>query len=418
MPRMPLLALALAVSVATAAARASGDTGAAPLLGMVQGAALELARIDPQTLQPVAGPRVVVGSGGCASRNGGEACWTVPPWTFSPDGTLLAVARNAGAGTPSLRIVDVAGMRVTDDVPVSGGVVGGLVWLRRARLLALQERCCSEAQRLLVVDLSSRRVVARRSLGGSVEQIGSTRDALVVLVAPAHSIGAARLAVVTPRGAVRVVRLKGVLAGTKLVSASPYRARVHRPGLALNPDGATAFVVDEATVAKIDLRSLAVSYHTFSRSPAAHVKVFDGPTRVARWVGGGIIAVSGIDGLGTSIRPFGLDLLDTRSWTAKTIDPGATGFVLTGESLLATGSSVGLSAYDLNGKKRFQLFDGQSAWVSQVYGGVAYVGIAGADAARRPLQAVDLTAGRVVGERADPLPWLVLATASGWWGSI
>jgi hypothetical protein len=34
------------------------------------------------------------------------------------------------------------------------------------------------------------------------------------------------------------------------------------------------------------------------------------------------------------------------------------------------------------------------------------------------LQVVDVTAGEVVGERAAPLPWLLVGTASGWWGSV
>src|ERR671937_640582 len=103
MPRMALTALAIAVAVATPSAASPPS----PLLGMVgDQASLALTQLDPQTLQPAAGPRLVVGSGGCAARNGGQACWTVPPWAFSPDGTLLA-----GAGRASLRIVDVARMR-------------------------------------------------------------------------------------------------------------------------------------------------------------------------------------------------------------------------------------------------------------------------------------------------------------------
>ena len=406
---------AIAVAVATPAATSS----ASPLLGMVgDRGSLELAQIDPQTLQPGADRRIVVGSGGCASRSGGEACWTVPPWTFSPDRTFLAVARNSGADAPSLRIVDVARMGATASIPVPGGPVGELAWLTRTRVLALQERCCVEQQRLEVVDVARRRVVARRSLSGSVQEVASTANGLVLLLAPSQAIGRARLAVVAPSGALRVVALRQILAGVKVISSSPYSVRVRTPGLAVDSEGGRAFVVDAGLVGEIDLRSLAVSYHALGRSPAARAKLVSGPTRTARWLGGGILAVSGTDGDGASIRPFGLAFVDTRSWTVRAIDTGASGFALAGDVLLAMGPATGIAGYAFDGKKQFQLFDGETAWISQAYGGLAYVGIAGPNAAHEPLRVVDVTSGRVVGERADPLPWLLLGTAAGWWGAL
>lgn len=91
------------------------------LLGFANGA---LVRIDPQSLQPLAGTRIRVGSGGCAPRQGGTACWTNPPWTVSPNGTRLAVVAQNYAS--SLRLVDVARMRVTANVRVDGGAIGAL----------------------------------------------------------------------------------------------------------------------------------------------------------------------------------------------------------------------------------------------------------------------------------------------------
>src|SRR5688572_2313632 len=72
----------------------------ARLLGIVSAS---LVRLDPATLRPL-GTRIAVGSGGCASRQGGRACWPAPPWTFSPNAGRLAVVRNDAS---SLRLVDV-----------------------------------------------------------------------------------------------------------------------------------------------------------------------------------------------------------------------------------------------------------------------------------------------------------------------
>src|SRR5215470_5321996 len=105
-----LLAALSAAIVSPLAARASER----PLLGVVYGQqASKLVRLDPRTLQP-AGPRIDVGSGGCASRMGGTACWSVPPWSWSPDRTRLVFARNARDGfkVRSLRFVDARGLRV------------------------------------------------------------------------------------------------------------------------------------------------------------------------------------------------------------------------------------------------------------------------------------------------------------------
>ena len=81
---------------------------------------------------------------------------------------------------------------VAADIPLTGGAVGGLAWLTRARVLALQEVCCSERQRVVVVDLAHRRVQARYDLGGSVLRVAHTSGDLVLLLAPAKAIGTAR----------------------------------------------------------------------------------------------------------------------------------------------------------------------------------------------------------------------------------
>lgn len=399
------------------------------VLGFVEA---RLVRVDSETLRPLPGKGITVGSGGCAPRQGGTACWTVPPWTVSPDAAQLAVARNDAS---SLRLVDVRRMRVTADIRLDGGAVGAFAWLTGGRVLALQE-VGSERQRLVAVDLAKRQVAARRALGGSVLRLEGTTRELVMLLAPAQAIGPARIAVADRRGAVRFVRLQPILAGSKLLgTGSDHRVDTRSPGLAVDPQGRRAFVVDKSLVAEIDLRSLAVSYHTLERpasllsrlwnwiEPAAEAKQVSGYVRSARWLGGDLLAVSGTDTEQTDTRPVGLLVVDTRSWNVRTIDRRATSFVVVGNLLLATGGNwdpatnkmtgIGVVAYGFDGERRFQLFDGESAWLAEVYGGRAYVGILGQEG---PLRIVDLATGRAVGEWRPPLPWLVQGVASGWWG--
>jgi hypothetical protein len=385
-----------------------------------------LVRVDPQLLQPRDGKRIQVGSGGCAPRVGGTACWSIPPWTVSPDGKQLAVARNDAS---SLRLVDVGHMRVTANIRIDGGAIGALAWLAPRRLVAVQESP-GERQRLLAVDLVKRRVAARYALGGSVERLAQTSQELVMLLAPAKAIGPAKIAVANRLGAVRFVRLERVLAGSKvLATGSDHRVDTELPGLDVAPQSRRAFVVGNGAVAEIDLRNLMVSYATLERrtllsqlKPAAATKQESGHVREARYLAGNLLAISGADTEQGRTQPAGLLVADTRGWSVRMIDRGATGFEVAGDLLLAMGGSwdavtgratgMGLAAYAFDGRKRFQVFDGEQAWLAEVYGGRAYVGIVGQDG----LSIIDLPGGNVVGARAQPLPWLLLGDGAGWWG--
>lgn len=394
-----------------------------------------LVRVDPQSLRPLTETRIRVGSGGCAPRQGGTACWTNPPWTASPNRTRLAVV--AQSSPSSLRLVDVARMRVTANVRVDGGPIGALAWLAPRTLLAVQE-ITGERQRLLAVDLVKRRVTTRKSLRGSVQQLARTGQELVLLLGPAKSIGVARIAVAHRRGAVRFVRLERIFAGSKLLgTGSDHRVDSRLPGLALDPEGHRAFVVGKRLVAEVNLRTLAVSYHTLRRKasflsrlwnwlePAAAAKQVSGYWREARWLGGGLIAVSGADTEQRLMQPAGLLVADSRGWSVRMIDRSATSFDVAGDVLLAMGGSwdaptnrttgIGLVVYGFDGGQRFQLFDGRQVWLALVYGGRAYVGISGQEAA--PLRIVDLVTGQVVGTRQQALPSLLLGPGSGWWGA-
>lgn len=397
--------------VALAAAGASGVVGHAQLeaqppqpLGFVDG---RLVPVDAESLRALPGKGIPVGLGGCAPRQGGTACWTIPPWTVSPDGMQLAVARNDAS---SLRLVDARRLRVTAEMRIHGGAVGALAWLAAGRVLAVQETR-SERQRVVAIDLSRRRVVASHALRGSVLDLARTPQQLVALVAPAEAIGPARLAVVDRRGAVRFAPLGRILAGSKLLAGgSDHRVDARVPGLTVDPQGRRAFVVAQSVVAEIDLQTLAVSYHTLARTTSLQAKQVSGYRREAHWLGAGLLAVSGSDTAQGETQPAGLMLLATRDWSARTVDARVTGFQVAGELLLATRES-GLAAYGLDGRLQYELFEGERTWLAHVYGGRAYVGAAGRDS----LRIVELATGRVVGERAAPLPWLVQGEAAGWW---
>jgi hypothetical protein len=435
-----VLAACLALVAVPAAGARTAETDAAPvngretaapklprLLGFVDSS---LVRIDPESLRPLPGPRIPVGSGGCASRQGGTACWSNPPWTVSPNGRQLVVARN---DVSSLLLVDAGSVRATAKIAITGGEIGALAWPAGGRLLAVQERPGGR-QRLLALDIGTRKVVARTALGGSVTKVVKTARGLTLLVAPAGAIGPARIAVADRRGSVRFVRLGRILAGSRLRPAPGHLVDARQPGLAVDPAARRAFVVGDALVADVDLRRLSVSYHSLERKPSllarlrswlepsASAKLVSGYDRQASWLGNDNLVVTGSDTEQGRYRPAGLLTVDTRSWSVRTLHRGGTSFRITGDVVLAWGGTwdaaagrtigSGLAAYDREGRERFHLFDGQQVWVGAVYAGRAYVGVSG----ERDLRVVDLASGAEVGTR-QPLPWLLLGGGDGWWGA-
>jgi hypothetical protein len=413
--------LALTVAAATAVATSSGGHPApggsaagapGPLLGVQeQAGALRLAHVDPETLRLEPAPRVAVGSPACAPRSGGEMCSSIPAWDRSPGRSRLAVARNRPHAAHSLRLVDPRQMRVEADVPVAGGPLGLVAWLAGGRVLALQEVCCQERQQVLTIDAAHRRVIGRQSVEGTVLRVARTPRALVMLVAPTSAIGAPLLEVARGDGTVTVVTLDRVRAGVEVTDPAAHRVKRALPGLAVDRAGRRAFVVAPGLVAEVDLRDLAVGYHALGHrtslldrvrdwiDPVAEAKEDTGPVRTAIWLETGVLAVTGA----------GLSLVDTRSWNARTLDRDSSDVRLVGDLLLAAGER-GLTAYGLDGGKRFRLFEGQAVWVSEVYDGRAYVGSPGAN----PLRVVDPATGRVLGERVESIPRLLDAPAS-WW---
>jgi uncharacterized protein YdeI (BOF family) len=311
---------------------------------------------------------------------------------------------------------------------------------------AVFARVWAEAGHYVVaLDVGARRIVRRASITGEAIRRERTRDALVLLVTSSERIEPVRLVLADASGELRTVVLTRIWGGRDV--PEEYRAdsvlRYSYPALAVDPDGNRAFVISPGgDVAAVDLASLAVEYHTleepsslFGRllnwfEPEAHGKASEGPSRYARWLGHGLIALAGKDEyayrdqagtLQLREQPAGLKLVDTRSWTVRTLDENADYVRVAGDLLLATRFSwdsaartlrgMGLAGYTVDGVKRFHLFEQKLLFGMVVYGTRAYVRLGEYNALVVPpkvYEVVDLFSGRVLGTRTAPLPTLLV----------
>ena len=383
--------------------------------------ALALVRLDPSTFRARPG-RVLLGD-----RNSA--------WSFSPDGSTVVLADSTLFGW--LRFVDVARMRALGDLPLNAtGFVRATAWLGADRLVAVVSY--EQQTTLVLVDPVRRRVLASRELPGSFEELARSGDKAAVLLSPWPGIGPATLAVVDRSGTVRTADVGRIEIGTEPFDHDRISViRSAHAGLAVDPTSGRAFVVGAVPpVAEIDLGTLAVSYHDLTRpvslvgrlrnwlEPAGQAKgAPDGPSRSARWLGEGIVAVWGHDNhgsvMGNDIRwsetPAGLSLVDTRDWSVRAVDSTASEAVPAGSGLLTWSSlwdsesrkisGTGLSLYDQGGNRRFHLFGERSVpWVA-ASGSRALVSFFNATAS---YAVVDLENGRVLRTEKRVAPPFVL----------
>ena len=367
-------------------------------------------------------------------------------WAFSADRAVLASARCDGQGgdPPGIRFVNARTMRVLGDLPLSSsdGCADALTWLRPDRLLAVVN-AGSESE-VVVVDPLARRVLRREPLPSYRLASARTSDELVLMLTTWGAFAPTRVAVVDADGAVRTVAVDRVLEGTVVDEQSQdYRSRTMQPGLAVDPEGRRAFLIPASgSIAEIDLETLAVCYHDLNRPslverfyrwlfPDAEAKAMEGPVREARWLGDGVIAVSGMDysiAAGTQdgleeATPAGLKLIDTRSWTSRMLSGTASSFVVAPGIVIAHGGGwdaqrkrsygPGLLAFGLDGAERWRLHPGKARWIEPA-GSIGYL-----HAVEGRAEVVDLETGRVLGtlrrnERRDPWPRLLAAQASDW----
>jgi hypothetical protein len=383
--------------------------------------ALALVRLDPSTFRVRPG-RVLLGD-----RNSA--------WSFSPDRSTVVLADPTLFGW--LRFVDVARMRALGDLRLNaGGFVRATAWLGPDRLVAVASY--EQETTLVLVDPVRRRILANRELQGSFEELARSGDTAAVLLSPWRGIGPATLAVVDRSGAVRIADVGQIRVGTDPFDHERIGViRSAHAGLAVDPTSGRAFVVGAASpLAEIDLASLAVRYHDLARpvsmlgrlrdwiEPSAEAKgAPDGPSRSARWLGDGRLAVWGFDNHGSvsgndirwSQTPAGLSVVDTRDWSVRTIDPTASEAAPAGSGLLAWSSlwdsdvrkmgGTGLSLYDQAGNRRFHVFGERSIPSVAASGSRALVSFFTATAS---YAVVDLASGLVLRTEKRAAPPFVL----------
>jgi hypothetical protein len=330
--RRLLVAAAIAALAGLPAASAKGPQ---PVLGIYGDHEARLAWFDPSTLAKLPGRKVALD----------RHTW---PWAFSPDRAQLALAGSEDA--KQLRFVDARRMRVLGQVPLPyAGNVRYLRWVGSDRVLALVQGYFDGT--IVLIDARRRRIVRVSKVEDRIAY-GAARyaDGFALLLGKATEMSTAAVAVVDAEGRARTIDLPGISIGTNQVGdASEFETR--RPGFAVDPAGGRAFVVDaDFSIAEVGLDTLTVAYH--GRSTRSLAKIVNGPTREARWLGNGTVAVAGVDYHrdargGTAV---GLRLIDTRDWSRRLIDPNVASFEVGEGILVGTGPWVdGPRRYDVYG---------------------------------------------------------------------
>jgi len=385
-----------AAIVLAAAALLPGAAPAAPrtLLAVIEGTNQRaLVRVDARTLVPV-GERLPLGvlSG---------------PFVRSPDDLLLAVG--AGSG---IAFLDPAGMRNLGEMHLKPYPNVAILNWPSTRVLFAQT-CCPDTDRLLVVDPTTRRVVARAALWFDTSGTATLPDAIAYLASPSNRIGPASVIVIGADGNSQLfVPLSRISAGRHWHKVHGVQVlELRQPGFTVDPDQRVAYVVASSTLAaELDLRAGTVAYHAVAagstRRLAQTEKEFNGTTRYARWLGNGRIAVAGTrftrstTSSGVTASPAGVALLDTRTWRMQTLDSAANGFVADGSYLLALEARA-VKAFATDGALRATIPAAGGVLYAQLFDGLAYVWT------QKSVTIFDLDAGALVSTLARPALYLI-----------
>jgi hypothetical protein len=338
-----------------------------------------LAWLDPATLRALKRPSVSIAGG----------AWSP---VFSPSGKQVALG---GLGTIGVTIVDVRRMKVAGRVAATPYVnrrLEPILWSTPRRLLVLDSPRDSlgPRQRLLVVDPLSKKTVARYPTGEWLAW-RAAGDRLVVLGRP--DPGAQRLLLTT-------VAASGRLLGAIEIDVAPDQRMASSfslPGFAADAQRQVAYLVGPETVTQVELESLHVSSIQLGRASSlaarllglleddAQAKIGHGPSylRNATPLVDGRLAVSGSTIESMRQSPAGLELVDPRDGTRRTIEIRATAHELTQGLLLAfgtgwdgatqTASGMGISAFTEDGTHLWSSLGAEPVWIVETAGGYAYV---------------------------------------------
>jgi hypothetical protein len=417
-----------------------------PLLGVfstaADGSASELARLDPASLRPLPGPRF---------RFARASSWSA--WSLSPDGSIGIFGQDNGQDNRStVVVVDLRHLRQLGPAwtqEVSWAAAAS--WVGRSLVLLAGSVGDATTTTVELLDPLAGRVLRRQTVAAELVAATPLPQGLALLLAPPDAIGTAQLAVVDAAMTsalpirIRSVALPGIAAGLQRPSQDGSAVGQQAlPGLAIDPAGGRVFVVaGRAPVAEVDLATLRVRLHRLSQPASlwqrlagwlvvpAEAKEQNGPTRQARWLGDGLLAVWGSNQtasqragqLQAGSQPSGLELIDTRTWTTRMVDPQVSGAVLAGGRLLAWGQtwqsqpgtnttttrSYGLTVFGPGDRRPLHLLGSRQVdWV-QAYGDYAYVdGIQDANSSQNRYAVVNLRSGRVLHQANGWLPQLLV----------
>jgi hypothetical protein len=386
MRRLLLLLVAVAMAAGVAGGTAPAKPGHTSLYGLVSAnAGTWLSGLDPDTLEPL-GTRLSLG--------------TVGAFAYDSHGWL------AYADGRRVRIVDVQRMRAFKSIPLWTGMPVAVGWLQWDTIVVVTGMSVLEVR---AIDWATERVVRTARVNGTVVARARGDDELVLLLAPAGEIGPARLLVVEPTGKARVIPVPRISAGQQWDSSTdPPTGKGRQPGLALDAEHDVAYVVGDGLVAEVPLAGSA-AYHSLRGSFA---KVIAGKWVSAAWLGNGTLAIAGsVSADGRRIDATGLELVDTRTWTSKVVENGASWVEPSNGLALVTGTSwmdgeerrgIGVLGIDSNGNERFHVLAGEWASVVGVSATRAYLSRDGRRGA-----AVDLASGRVVAQFDRDVPVLL-----------
>lgn len=395
--KLVCLTLLTAAGLAAPAAPAQEIPADTPLVRMRDGHGSDLLfRLNPRTLQQVGRPIRTFRSGSGLG--------------LSPDGSRLAFAdgahpRGRRARSARIHFVNVAEWRSMGVARVGrhGWLTVG--WVSRDRVVAVAGEGFGR-QRLIWVDARSRKVVARRAFSGWMVNTLAVPGGLAVAVGPEEGVGPVRILVLDPSGGVRTIKVDGIDAGARYAGRG---ARVLTPAVTVDPERGTLYVMAARAllVAEVDLSSGVVEYHSLGASAAkGNAAVW---WREAAWAGDGRIAVTG-DHWGP-LRPrqqalgpfpFGIRMIDTGTWTIRTLDPRPDTMHVTADAVLAAGTrwlgegrgsrSTGLLAFDDAGRRAFTRFRGRRVVLLGSRGRLGYVWLR----RNRTAYVIDLASGRTL----------------------
>jgi hypothetical protein len=373
-----------------------------------------LAWLDPSTLRPLKRASVTLPGG----------AWSP---IRSPAGQYVAFG---GVGSTGVRIVDVQRMKLTAQVArrSSQRYLRPLAWPTPRRLLVLDypQNARGAPEALLATDPVSKKVVGRTVRASTAHAWTEWAGAglrLVLLSEQTDRMGPSRLVVFGPDGG--IIRAADVAVTAGLWPDGPPQSQLARPGLAVDPTGRNAYLVEPQGVTRVDLDTFDTSYAQLSESrslmsrilgwiePSAQAKILAGFSREVTWLDDGRLAVSGAQYTGARSTPAGLQLVDPGTGVVRTLEPRASAHLVAGDLLLALGAArdeqaqsetgMGLTAFTLDGALLWNALTDEPVWLVETAGGYGYVPTP-ATAFPLGVRVIDLATGSVLRTVHGELP--------------